>query len=155
MHNDIRFILSQVAEVQLSYKSKVSAKDRPMVRNSQDTYDILMQIWDQDTLELAESFKVLFLNRANRVMGVYSLSHGGMTGTVADPKLVFIAALKAAACNIILAHNHPSGNLTPSSADISLTEKMVQAGKFLDINVLDHLIVTTDGYRSFADDGMM
>ena len=155
MHNDIRFILAQVAEVQLSYKSKVSAKDRPMVRNSQDTYDILMQIWDQDTLELAESFKVLFLNRANRVMGVYSLSHGGMTGTVADPKLVFIAALKAAACNIILAHNHPSGNLTPSSADISLTEKMVQAGKFLDINVLDHLIVTTDGYLSFADDGMM
>ena len=155
MHNDIRFILSQVAEVQLSYKSKVSAKDRPMVRNSQDTYDILMQIWDQDTLELAESFKVLFLNRANRVMGVYSLSHGGMTGTVADPKLVFIAALKAAACNIILAHNHPSGNLTPSSADISLTEKMVQAGKFLDINVLDHLIVTADGYLSFADDGLM
>ena len=155
MHNDIRFILAQVAEVQLSYKSKVSAKDRPMVRNSQDTYDILMQIWDQDTLELAESFKVLFLNRANRVMGVYSLSHGGMTGTVADPKLVFIAALKAAACNIILAHNHPSGNLTPSSADISLTEKMVQAGKFLDINVLDHLIVTTDGYLSFADDGLM
>ena len=155
MQNDIRFILAQVAEVQLSYKSKVSAKDRPMVRNSQDTYDILMQIWDQDTLELAESFKVLFLNRANRVMGVYSLSHGGMTGTVADPKLVFIAALKAAACNIILAHNHPSGNLTPSSADISLTEKMVQAGKFLDINVLDHLIVTTDGYLSFADDGLM
>ena len=63
MHNDIRFILAQVAEVQLSYKSKVSVKDRPMVRNSQDTYDILMQIWDQDTLELAESFKVLFLNR--------------------------------------------------------------------------------------------
>ena len=155
MQNDIRFILAQVAEVQLSYKSKVSAKDRPMVRNSQDTYDILMQIWDQDTLELAESFKVLFLNRANRVMGVYSLSHGGMTGTVADPKLVFIAALKAAACNIILAHNHPSGNLTPSSADISLTEKMVQAGKFLDINVLDHLIVTADGYLSFADDGLM
>jgi DNA repair protein RadC len=155
MHNDIRFIIAQVAEVQLSYKSKVSAKDRPMVRNSQDTYDILMQIWDQDTLELAESFKVLFLNRANRVMGVYSLSHGGMTGTVADPKLVFIAALKAAACNIILAHNHPSGNLTPSSADISLTEKMVQAGKFLDINVLDHLIVTADGYLSFADDGLM
>ena len=155
MQNDIRFILAQVAEVQLSYRSKVSAKDRPMVRNSQDTYDILMQIWDQDTLELAESFKVLFLNRANRVMGVYSLSHGGMTGTVADPKLVFIAALKAAACNIILAHNHPSGNLTPSSADISLTEKMVQAGKFLDINVLDHLIVTSDGYLSFADDGLM
>ena len=155
MHNDIRFILAQVAEVQLSYKSKVSAKHRLTVRNSQDTYDILMQIWDQDTLELAESFKVLFLNRANRVMGVYSLSHGGMTGTVADPKLVFIAALKAAACNIILAHNHPSGNLTPSSADISLTEKMVQAGKFLDINVLDHLIVTADGYLSFADDGLM
>ena len=155
MHNDIRFIIAQVAEVQLSYKSKVSAKHRLTVCNSQDTYDILMQIWDQDTLELAESFKVLFLNRANRVMGVYSLSHGGMTGTVADPKLVFIAALKAAACNIILAHNHPSGNLTPSSADISLTEKMVQAGKFLDINVLDHLIVTADGYLSFADDGLM
>ena len=107
------------------------------------------------TLELAESFKVLFLNRANQVTGVYTVSNGGITGTIADPRLIFIAALKGAACSLILAHNHPSGNLKPSATDISLTEKIVHAGRFLDINVLDHLIVTADSYFSFADEGLV
>ena len=155
MQNDIKNIIEQVAEVQLSYKSKVKAKDRVVVKSSDECYEILRKIWDEDTLELAETFKVLFLNRANQIIGAYTLSIGGMTGTVVDPRLVFIASLKVAACNMILAHNHPSGNLKPSQSDLDLTHKIVEGGKILDIRVLDHLIITAEGYYSFADEGLM
>jgi DNA repair protein RadC len=98
---------------------------------------------------------VILLNRAHRVLGIYELSTGGVTGTIADPKLVFTAALKANACSLVLSHNHPSGNLRPSKADEELTMKIKEAGKFLDIQVLDHLIVTSEGYFSFADEGLL
>jgi DNA repair protein RadC len=78
-----------------------------------------------------------------------------MTGTVADPRLIFMTALKVAACNLILCHNHPSGNLKPSEADIELTRKIVDAGRLLDIRVLDHVIVTAEGYYSFSDEGLI
>ena len=92
----------------------------------------------------------MLLNRANKVLGIFEVSSGGSTGTVADPKLVFAAAIKANACGIILAHNHPSGNLQPSQADIDLTKKMKEGGKLLEIQILDHVIITTEGYYSFA-----
>ena len=95
------------------------------------------------------------MNRANRVLGIYELSTGGVTGTVADIKLVFMAALKANACNLIVSHNHPSGSLKPSMADEVLTRKMTAAGTVLEIKVLDQIIVTTEGYFSFADEGMI
>jgi DNA repair protein RadC len=155
MQNDIKTLLSQVSEVQLSYKSKVKATDRPVVKNSHSVYQVLKDIWDDNTLELSESFKILFLNRTNHIIGMYPLSTGGITGTVADPRLIFIAALKIAASGIILAHNHPSGGLNPSRADIELTEKIKMAGKLLDIAVLDHLIITADAYYSFADQGLL
>ena len=102
-----------------------------------------------------EQFKVLLLNRANKVLGIFEVSSGGSTGTVADPKLIFAAAIKANACGIILAHNHPSGNLQPSQADIDLTKRMKEGGRLLEIQVLDHIIVTTEGYYSFADEGIL
>lgn len=83
------------------------------------------------------------------------VSSAGVAGTVADPKVIFAAALKASASSIILAHNHPSGQLKPSSADIALTNKIKRGGEFLDIQVLDHLILSSEGYYSFADEGMM
>ena len=83
------------------------------------------------------------------------MSTGGVSGTVADPKLIFAAAIKANACGIILAHNHPSGNLHPSQADIDLTKKMKEGGKLLEIQLLDHVIVTTEGYSSLADEGFI
>lgn len=89
------------------------------------------------------------------MLGIYEVSSGGITGTVADPKLIFVAALKASACGIIISHNHPSGNLKPSRPDEDLTAKIKQAGKFLDIQVLDHVIVTSEGYYSFADEGVL
>ena len=98
---------------------------------------------------------MLLLNRANKVLGYVLLSLGGTAGTVVDPKVIFQAALKTNAHGIILCHNHPSGNLTPSSQDISLTKQLRDAGKFLEIALLDHLILTTEGYYSFADEGQV
>ena len=99
---------AQVAEIELVYKSKVKPSERPKVNTSKDAYQLLKQSWDENKIELIEQFKVLFLNRANKVLGIYEVSTGGMTATVVDPKIVFTAALKSGACNIILCHNHPS-----------------------------------------------
>ncbi len=146
---------SEVAEVELIYKSKVKASHRPLITSSKSAYEILLKAWDENKIEFVEQFKVLLLNRANKVLGVYEVSSGGVTGTVADPKLIFVAALKANASSLIIAHNHPSGNLKPSRQDEELTAKIKQAGEFLDIKVLDHLIVTPEAYYSFADEGIL
>ena len=123
--------ISHIAEVELVYKTNVRPSDRLKVTTSRDAYDVLLQSWDPNTLELCEEFKILFLNRANKILGLFKLSKGGVSGTVADPKLIFAAALKANASSIILAHNHPSGNLQPSQSDLDLTNKCKEAGKFL------------------------
>jgi DNA repair protein RadC len=102
-----------------------------------------------------EVFAVLFLNRANRIRHFEIISSGGMTGTVADPRIILKKALEEEAVSIILCHNHPSGNLKPSRADEELTKKIQQATKFFDIVLLDHIIVSTDGYFSFADEGLV
>lgn len=147
--------LLQIAEVQLIYRSNVKASRRPQITTSRDTYRILTSLWDNDVIELLEQFQVLLLNRSNRVLGVYQASSGGLTGTIADPRLILAVAIKAAASSIILAHNHPSGNLAPSKTDIELTRKIQGAGGFLDVLVLDHIIVTPEGYYSFADEGLL
>ncbi len=104
-------------------------------------------------IEFVEQFKIILLNRANKVLGIYEVSTGGVSGTVADPKLIFAAAIKTCSSGIILAHSHPSGNLQPSQADIALTRKIKEGGRLLEIPVLDHIIVTSEGYYSFADEG--
>ena len=145
----------EVAEIQLSYKTKVKPSQRPKISSSKDAYSILLESWDEDKLEFVEQFKVILLSRANRVLGIYEVSTGGVSGTVADPKLVFAAALKSNASAIILSHNHPSGNLNPSSADIALTKKIAEGGRLLEVPVIDHIIVTNNGYYSFADEGAL
>jgi len=102
-----------------------------------------------------EVFAVIFLNRANKIKHFEIISSGGMTGTVADPRIIMKKALEEEAVSIILSHNHPSGNLRPSKADQDLTEKIKQAAKYFDISVLDHIIVSNEGYYSFADEGAM
>ena len=146
---------AQVAEIELIYKSKVKPSERPKVSTSKDAYQLLKQSWDENKIEFIEQFKVLFLNRANKVLGIYEVSTGGMTATVVDPKIVFTAALKSRACNIILCHNHPSGNLQPSRADEELTSKLKEAGKYLELQVIDHLIISSESYYSFADEGLL
>lgn len=102
---------------------------------------------------LHEEFWILFLNRANRVIGKQQISMGGMSGTVADPRMIFKSALDKKALAIILCHNHPSGNTLPSESDLSLTKSLHSAGKILEISVLDHIIITQSGFYSFADEG--
>ena len=102
-----------------------------------------------------EVFAVLFLNRANKINHFEIVSEGGITGTVADPRVILRKALEQDAVNIILCHNHPSGSLKPSRADEQLTTKIKEAARFLDITVMDHVIVSEDGYYSFADEGLL
>ena len=146
---------TKVAEVELVYKTRVKASERPLIKSSADTYKLLREIWDDNKIEMQEEFKVLFLNRGNRVIGVYDASTGGICGTVADPRLILAAALKSLSVSLILAHNHPSGNLKPSRADEELTSKINEAAKFHDIKVLDHIILTSEQYYSFADEGLL
>ncbi len=126
--------------------------DKPQVSRSRDAFDAIAPI----LVDLQhEEFWILNLNRANRVMSRSRISMGGMAGTVVDAKIVFRKALHAEASAIILCHNHPSGNLNPSQADLDLTRKLVRAGQSIDIPVLDHLIVSERGYYSFADEGKL
>ena len=145
----------QVTEVELIYKTKVKASKRSQILHSRDIYEVFIQSWDKNKIDFVEQFKIMLLNRSNRLLGIYEVSTGGLTGTIADPRIIFTAALKANAVSIALAHNHPSGDLKPSRQDEALTQKIKNAGSFLDILVLDHVILSTESYYSFADEGLL
>jgi len=145
---------TKLSEIEVSYRPKKA--HHPLIKSSADAYFHLLKFFPEETISLQESFVVLYTNRANRIIGVYELSKGGITGTVADPRLVLSVALKTAATGVILAHNHPSGNLQPSIQDKDITKKIQEACKMLDITLLDHLIVVPeDAYFSFADEGLL
>jgi len=148
-------VQSGVAEVALVYHSKVKAADRPKVLTADDAYKILLAHWNKETIELFEEFKVMLLSTNASLLGIYELSRGGISATFIDPRLIYAAALKAAATSIILAHNHPSGELRPSRADEILTSKIAEGCKLLELKVNDHLIVTPDHYFSFANGGLL
>ena len=122
------------------------------VKSSHDGYSIFQPIMGDLP---HEEFWMLILDRSNKIMCTHRVSIGGVAGTVADVKMIFKAAIDRLASAIIIAHNHPSGSLRPSNADKALTKKAYQAGKVMDISVLDHLIITDSGYFSFADEGML
>ena len=145
----------KVARIGLTYHSKVPTTDQPKVTDSNLAYQVLLENWNQETIELQESFIILLLTTAKRAHGLMVISTGGMAATYVDAKLIFAAALSTRAHGIILAHNHPSGNLKPSNHDRLLTQKLVEAGKILDIPIFDHLIITKSGYFSFADEGIL
>jgi DNA repair protein RadC len=147
--------LAQVAEIELVYKTNVKASSRPIITSSKEAYNLIHLLWSENTIELHEEFKVLFLNRRNSVLGIYHASSGGIAGTVVDPRLIITAALKANCVGIMLFHNHPSGSLKPSIQDEAITKKIKAGAALLDINVLDHLIITKENYFSFADEGLL
>lgn len=149
--------LNNVAEIEIVYRKKTNCRisDRPKITKSSDAYEVLMHYWDEGKIGLMEEFKVLFLNHAQRVLQIMTLSQGGLTGTVADPRLILATALKLASCSLVLCHNHPSGSLRPSREDEALTQKIKTAAAYHDIKILDHLIVTTDGFYSFTDEGLL
>jgi DNA repair protein RadC len=145
-----------IAEVSLIYRSKLKASERPQIKCSQDAYKLFLESWDQDTLEYVEEFKLLVLNRSNSVLGILEISKGGISGTVTDVRVILQAAIKANASGLIAGHNHPSGNIYPSESDSKLTQKIKEAGQLMDIQLLDHLIITPDNnYYSFADNGLI
>ena len=147
--------LTRVTEVELIYKTKVKPSDRLKIASSADCYKIFFEHWDSNRIEFVEQFKIMLLNKANKVLGIYETSTGSVSSCTVDPKQIFCAAIKAHACSIILCHNHPSGNLVPSEADRGITRKLKEAGEFLDLKVLDHIILSTEGYYSFADEGLL
>jgi DNA repair protein RadC len=145
--------VSIIAALELSRRRKSqSSPDLLQVSTSIDVYEaVSSQFKDLNH----EEFWLILLNRANRIISKHLVSKGGQAGTIADPKIIFNIALENHAASIILAHNHPSGNLKPSHADLELTKKLRAAGQFLDLPVLDHLIITDQGFLSFADEGII
>lgn len=146
--------LFNIAQVELIYRNKAKAADRPVITSSKEAYNLLLSTWDKNRIELVETFKVMLLDRRNTCLGISEIATGGVHGCVVDPKIIFATALLARACNVILAHNHPSGGLVPGNGTITLSRRIREGGKYLDIRVLDHLIVTPDQFYSFADNGM-
>ncbi|MFD2939695.1 JAB domain-containing protein [Flavobacterium notoginsengisoli] len=144
-----------VSEIELIYKTKIKNSERPQIKSSKDAYKLVLSAWDHNKIEFFEQFKVLLLNQAHKALGIYEISSGGIAGTVVDIRLIFSSALKANATSLMMIHNHPSGNLTASEADKQITRKVKEAGRLLDITLLDSLIITTESYYSFADEGAL
>lgn len=145
--------ISIVAALELGRRRKdVPAKDIPKITSSAQAFHILKAQFEDLN---HEEFWIILLNRGNFYIGKHLISKGGQAGTVADPKVIFKTALDHNAAYIILAHNHPSGNLKPSQQDLNLTKNLVQAGKMLDLNVCDHIIVAGKTYYSFNDEGLI
>lgn len=125
------------------------------IKTSKDAADTFRKIWDVDTLPIYESMICIFLNRNNNTIGWYKVSQGGLSGTLMDVRLILSIALTSLAQGLILCHNHPSGNLTPSEADTAMTRKLKEAGNLMDIQLLDHIILSEEGYYSFIDEGII
>jgi DNA repair protein RadC len=148
---------NRVAEVRLTYKTKVKPSDRIQIKQSKDAYNVFMEKWNPDTLEYVEEFKVILLNRSNKVLGIAPISIGGTAGTVTDVKIILQYALKTNASGIIICHNHPSGTISPSESDRKITQKIKDAAAIMDMQLLDHLIIIPGEitYYSFADEGIL
>lgn len=141
-------------EITINYKPSFKVSELPAINSSKDAEKYFREVWSDKLQHIEETF-VILLNRANKALGFSKISTGGITGTVVDTKIVFQTALKSNATSIILCHNHPSGNLQPSGADNKLTKNLKEAGKIMDISLVDHLIITDESYYSFADEGMI
>lgn len=142
-----------VNEIKLSYSRKGNCERS--ISSSRDVVEIFRAHFDADEMDYRESFFALYLNHANKVLGIKKVSECGISSTVVDVRIVMQAALLCNATAVIVAHNHPSGNLKPSSADMQMTSQIKEAGKILNISLLDHVILTSDSYFSFADEGLM
>ena len=146
----------KVNEIQISYKERITSPFWHKISSSKDASELLYDHWNKNTIEVHESFKIMLLNNSNKVKGIYQLSQGGITGTMIDLRILFAVVLKTLSVAIILTHNHPSGKLQASEADIRLTEKIKKAAELFDVKVLDHLIIAPNGeYYSFSDNGIL
>jgi DNA repair protein RadC len=146
-----------VTEITVAYHNKQKAHERPTITTSSDAFKYLLDGYNQDIIGLQEQFVVAYLNVSNNVLGIYRCSTGGITGTICEIRLILGVALKIAATSVLVSHNHPSGNLKPSRADEELTQKLKEAGRVMDVKVLDHIIIEPTGthFYSFADEGLL
>lgn len=152
---EIKETLYKAPKIELKYISdSSSARIRSKISNSEEAYNLMLELFNKETIAIYEELHIAFLNKANIVIGTYMVSKGGTSGTVMDVKLVVSIALKTLATGVIIAHNHPSGALKPSTEDVLITKRLEESLKLFDIKVIDHLIVSPEGgYFSFADLG--
>lgn len=146
--------MNTISEIEVAYRPLSTTILNPITQ-SKDAYDLIIREWDDNILEMIEEVKVIFLNRTNKQIGIYNLAKGGITGCVVDISIILSIALKTLATGIILVHNHPSGNLKPSTEDKKITNELREACEIMNITLLDHLIVTRKGFFSFADEGLL
>jgi len=139
---------------ELSLKYKTGEINRIKVTSSRDIEKFIRKLFDADTIEYSEEFLIVLLNRANNTIGYAKISSGGTAGTVVDIKMILTYFIKSGASSMIMAHNHPSGNLQPSKADKTITNKVQNALSYMDGILLDHIIVTNESYFSFTDEGL-
>ena len=146
----------EISEIDIVYKKKYKSSELPKVTSSTMAHELLRSIWS-DKIELYEEFFLIVLNRTNKCLGWIKLSQGGISGTVVENRLIIAIAIKAAASGIIIAHNHPSGEIKPSESDIKITKRLMECCNFFDIKLLDHIILSrdTDTYYSFGDEGIL
>ena len=139
-------------EIQVSYKT--DSRKKPTIDNANTAYQLFLKSWNINNIEFLEEFKVMFLNQSNKVLGLYSLSKGGINQCTVDIRHIYSIALKVNASAIIVAHNHPSGNLKPSREDLKITSQIAAAGEILNIKLLDHLIITKNDFLSIEESGL-
>ena len=145
-----------VNEISIRYNGKFKISESPKINSSGHAFETLFYSWNLDSIGVQEEFKVMLLNNSNRVKGIFLLSSGGITATLVDVRILFAVVLKSLSTGIIICHNHPSGNLTPSNADKNLTQKIKKAGEILDVKLLDHIILTPNRqFFSFSDEGLL
>lgn len=140
-------------EISIKYNS--GNVTRRKINDQNDSFAVFSEVFDDDTIEYDETFFVVFLNTTLETIGYFKVSQGGISGTVVDPKKIFSVALQSGACGLIVAHNHPSGNITPSQADKDLTRKIKHGAETLDLRFLDHLIITKNNFYSFNANGLI
>jgi DNA repair protein RadC len=145
----------QLPELRIKVERKDGDGQVYKVKQSSNAAEFFRTIFNADTILWTEESAMMCLNRANEVIGYFKVSSGGTAATIMDAKVIFTQALQSGAHSIILAHNHPSGNLQASEQDMKLTKQLVNAGSVLDIRVLDHIILTDKGHMSMADEGLM
>lgn len=155
METSREFDVNCITEVELIYRNPLKPSLRPVVRSAKEAYELFMKNWNLDKIEIQEEFKIMLLNRACKVLGIFTLALGGPNSVIVDRKLLFATVLKANAGRIILAHNHPSGGLKPSEADLLLTKTLTAAAGLLEIAIEDHLIITRENYYSIMEEGVI
>jgi DNA repair protein RadC len=145
-----------IDEVRLICRTKVKTSYRLPVKCSKDAFDIFMENWDLDSIEHIEEFKLMLMTRSNKVLGIASISKGGISGTVTDVRIILQYAIKANASSIIICYNHPNVNAQPSESDLTITRKIRESCNVMDIQLLDHLIAIPEGtYYCIADEGIL